>query len=331
MIAPSLEPPGGRAIHRRTTVQTVPTRHPGAFARPPSAGVGARLLVAGLAAQLLAACASNDVPTSPGPYRHIQLEGTLNTRDLGGYATEDGRRVRWGRLYRSDQLSRLEDEDVEVLRELGLNVVYDFRTDFEREDEADRVPDGVQLDLLTMSYPSMDPRAITRRILRGDASDNYFHRMLTRANRGFALEHGGELAALVRSLANPDGLPALFHCTYGKDRTGFAAAMVLDILGVPWETIVEDYLLSNVYLDSKISGMSRLIWFASLFRISREDARSLLGVDRAYIESARQAILEEFGTVEAYHAAIGLDDATLERLREALLEPMPAAPADPDG
>ncbi len=232
--------------------------------------------------------------------------------------------MRWGVLYRSDDLSRLDDDDVASVAELDLQVVYDFRTDHERQDAWDRLPPGIEIERLVMSHPSMDPKLITSRILRGDASDDYFEKMLARANRTFALEHGAELAALVRELARPGGLPALIHCTYGKDRTGFAAAMVLDTLGVPWETIVEDYLLSNVYLERNISSLSRLMWLASLFRISRESARSLLGVERSYLESARQSILEEYGSIEAYRAAIGLDAETVRRLRNALLEPAPS-------
>ncbi len=79
----------------------------------------------GVAFVLIAACATNHVPIEPGPRRHIALSGTLNTRDLGGYRTEDGRRVRWRQLYRSDQLSKLDDEDVEVVAKLGLRVVHD--------------------------------------------------------------------------------------------------------------------------------------------------------------------------------------------------------------
>jgi len=226
-------------------------------------------------------------------------------------------------LYRSDDLSALTNKDVEALAGRNLKVVYDFRTDSEREDSEDRLPTGVRPVRFTMSHPSMDPAQITRRILRGNADPDYFENLLVRANRTFVIEHGEELATLVRSLTVPQNLPALFHCTYGKDRTGFAAAMILTMLGVPWETVVEDYLASNVYLESEISSMSRLIWFASLFRISRESARDLLGVRRIYLESGRQAILDEYGSFEAHQAAIGLDEATLERLRDLLLEPVP--------
>ena len=283
------------------------------------------LLAFAVSAALLSCTTPPLPPESALGARRLPLEGTLNTRDLGGYLTEDGRRVRWGQLYRSDQLSDLADEDVDELAAIGLRTVFDLRTDPEREGRADRLPPSTELVHLTMSHPSMDSGDITGKILTGRASHNYFEMMLERANRSFALDHTSEIAALLRALAEPGALPALFHCTYGKDRTGFVSAMVLDILGVPWETIEADYLLSNVFLEEHTRRMSNLIWFASLFRISRASARDLLGVHPDYLESARSAIEEEYGSTEAYFLAIGVDEATQERLRDALLEPVPDA------
>ena len=290
---------------------------------PPGASRWLVLLLVVLLAST--ACATRDLPPGAGPPRLLPLSGTLNTRDLGGYETEDGRRVRMGRLYRSDQLSDLDRQDVARLEEIGLRTVFDLRTEAERHGEPDRLPAGTRLVPLTMSHPSMDPQVLANRILWGNVSEDYFEQMLVRANRTFALDHGRELAELVRDLVAADTFPALLHCTYGKDRTGFASAMILEILGVPWETVVEDYLLSNAYLKPRIDRTARLIWIGSRFRISRESARDLLGVNRAYLESARQAILDEHGSSSEYLKAIGLDDSTLERLRDALLEPDPAA------
>ncbi len=272
-----------------------------------------------LALLTLGACARS-LPPEAEPPRLVPLEGTLNTRDLGGYRSEDGRRVRWGHLYRSDQLPELDDDDVAELARLGIRRVFDLRTDFERQGQLDRLPPGVDELQLAIDYPSLDPRRLTRLILRGAAAPGYFEAMLARANRSFALEHGHQLSALANALAEPGALPALFHCTYGKDRTGFATAMIFEILGVPWEVVVEDYLLSNVYLGAEIDRLSRMIWLASLFRISRDDARDLLGVRRSYIEAARQAIVDEYGSMEAYLRAIGIAEETQLRLRAALLE-----------
>lgn len=273
-----------------------------------------------LALGLLAACATTRLPPEAGPPRHVSLDHTLNTRDLGGYATTDGRQIRWRMLYRSDELDRLDENDLQVLAARDLRTVIDFRTEAERDGREDRLPEGVEPVWIPISYPSMDPDRIARRILRGDAAEGYFEEMMQRANRSFALDHGPEMAAFVEKLAEPGALPALFHCTYGKDRTGFGAALVLDLMGVPWETIQQDYLLSNVYLAENIDRMARFIWLGSLFRISQSNARDLLGVRAQYIASARNATIEEYGSTEGYLRAFGVSDETLQRLREALIE-----------
>lgn len=274
------------------------------------------LLLAGLSA-----CASPPLPPEALPPRHVELDGTLNTRDLGGYETVDGRTVRWGQLFRSDQLSDLDRDDRAKLRARGLRQVIDFRIETERDGEEDRLPDGVAYVSLPMLYPEMDPEKVADRILAGDAEEGYFHDLLERANRSFALDHRAQLRQLLIGLAEPDGLPALFHCTYGKDRTGYAAALVLQLLGVPHETVVEDYLLTNAYLAPKIDGNSRWIWLGSLFRISRSNARDLLAAKEEYLETATRAVRERYGPLEVYvREGLGVPQETIDALRERLLE-----------
>ena len=267
------------------------------------------------------ACATPGLPPEAVPPRQIELDHTLNTRDLGGYLTEDGRQVRWGLLFRSDHLHDLEREDLETLEALGLRTVFDLRSAGEREGAEDRLPSQTSRVLLPILFPSMDPDVIAHRILSGDASEGYFNDLLQRANRSFVLEHGDQLAALVNQLSEPGVLPALFHCTHGKDRTGFASAFILRLLGVPWTTVRQDYLLSNVYLRSNTDRMARFIWLGSLFRISRANARDLLEVRAEYLESARSAVLEEYDSIPNYLRALGVRDETIDRLRSALLEP----------
>jgi protein-tyrosine phosphatase len=281
-------------------------------------GLAALLVLAGAA---LTDCTRPALPREAGPPRHVELHGALNTRDLGGYLTQDGRRVRWGLLFRSDRLSELNDGDVEALASLGLRRVYDLRSESERTHHEDRLPEDVASIALPISNPALDPDRLRSLILGGGAEEGEFHGLLLRANRSFVLDHEAEFGALIQALAQPGGLPALFHCTYGKDRTGFAAAVILSLLGVPWETAVEDYLLSNVTLAPEIERKSRLIRVGSLFRISRADARDLLGVKREYLESARRAAAERFGSIDAYlREGLGVSDETREKLQRALLE-----------
>jgi protein-tyrosine phosphatase len=125
-------------------------------------------------------------------------------------------------------------------------------------------------------------------------------------------------AVAIRELGKPGSLPALVHCTGGKDRTGFAAALLLLAVGVPRETAIEDYLLSNRYLAA----------FARVVRdgIEPELLRPVVEVRRAYIETSLEEVDRRYGSLDSYlHRGLGLDDAVLRRLREALLSRAPTA------
>jgi len=128
-------------------------------------------------------------------------------------------------------------------------------------------------------------------------------------------------AANLRDLGDPANLPTLFHCTAGKDRTGFAAALVLLALDVPREAAMRDYLLTNDFTRAK---MQRLLWtirFATLFRADPEDLRPLFEARESYLSTAFAAIDETVGGIDAYlRDALGVDDALRARLRANLLE-----------
>jgi protein-tyrosine phosphatase len=171
------------------------------------------------------------------PTRTIDLSGCFNFRDLGGYPTADGRRIRWRRLFRADGLSRLDAVDCGVLAELGLATVVDLRTVGEL-DERGQFPthhlevEYHHLPLTDVLPPDSDlaryaePAFVTSRYLQ-------------------MFDEGSEsIARAVEVLASPGALPAVFHCSAGKDRTGVLAALVLGFLGVPDEVIIEDYALS---------------------------------------------------------------------------------------
>ena len=255
--------------------------------------------------------------------RRLPLSGTHNFRDLGGYATQQGRRVRWGRLYRSDQLSKLSEQDLSRLSELGLKLVCDFRGASEREGAPTRLPDvkPPSVELLEIADERFDPKQLEHRILTGDLEGIDLADLLVQGNRAFATTYRDRYAQLLRRLADPAQLPALFHCTAGKDRTGFGAALVLLALGVPEETVFQDFMLSNLYSARHIERTLNGIRLASLLRTDPEIVRPLLSVRREYLATALRAATEQWGSIDGYlHEGLGLDDATLARLRANLLE-----------
>jgi protein-tyrosine phosphatase len=175
--------------------------------------------------------------------RRVAFEACFNFRDLGGYETGDGRRVRWGLLFRSDTLHRLTPSDADTFRALGLRTVIDLRSRMEIDDHGRvDVIDGEfawfnvpMLDNVKLAPP--DPSEPARPVPEPLAPGEGYFRIVE--------QFGGSLAQVFSLLSGGGALPAVFHCTSGKDRTGIVAALVLDVLGVPEDVIVEDYVLTE--------------------------------------------------------------------------------------
>lgn len=255
-------------------------------------------------------------------HRRLPVEGAANLRDLGGYSTRDGRTLRWGALYRSDALSDLSDEDVAYLDRLRLRQVVDFRSAAERERDPDRLPPGPRVVLRPIAGEGLDPRELQDRLLAGDVSSEQAAAWLVEGNRAFVEAFGDEYAGFLRDLADPARLPTLFHCTAGKDRAGYGAALVLLALDVPRETALRDYLLTNAFTEEKTRGLLRMIRIVSLLRTDPDDVRPLFEARESYLGAAFAAIDERYGGTDAYlRDALGIDAALRERLRANLLSP----------
>jgi len=254
--------------------------------------------------------------------RLLPLEGSHNFRDLGGYETEDGRFVRWGMLYRSDDLADLTDADLDYLAKLRIRWLCDFRSSEERADEPDRLPatDPPAVENLAITGTAMPPAELKRRIMSGDLDDIDIPGILIDGNRRFVTAFAHRYRTLFERIADPANLPALIHCTAGKDRTGLGASLILMALGVPRETAFADYLLTNHYTHEHIERTLFFIRVGSFFRTDPELLRPLLGVRREYLQSAFDAIEERHGTIDSYlREELGVTDLERGRLREMLL------------
>jgi protein-tyrosine phosphatase len=242
--------------------------------------------------------------------RRIELEGVSNFRDLGGYQTSAGDRVKWRTVFRSDTLASLTDRDVETVCGLGVNTAVDLRYGDERRLEPSRFLDHDQVEVLELgldqrpgasfldSFEAAPDAAATARTY---LMENY-------RNYPFLYAHG--YSTLMRRLA--DGERVIVHCTAGKDRAGTAAALVLSALGVPRETVFEDYLLTNSYWDR--GGRERP-------GMDAETVASIFSAREEYLQAAFSAIEDRCGTVQSYlEDVLGLDDAALRALRAACLD-----------
>ena len=238
----------------------------------------------------------------------VVLDGLHNFRDLGGYATTDGRCVRRGRVFRSDALHRMTAADVDRVRALGIVSVVDLRA----PDEVAHVGTGL-IDDLDARYHNLPTRPA---VLGADAPAG----PVTSAPErylGYLTEGPGSFAGLIALLADPAHTPAVFFCNAGKDRTGVAAAMVLGVCGVPDETVADDYARTQAALDA-IREASRRDYPADVKawrNLSPDMAHARAETMLAFLALLRDRI----GGWPAYLASLGVEATTLEAVRESLL------------
>jgi protein-tyrosine phosphatase len=241
--------------------------------------------------------------------RRLSLEGAINVRDIGGYPTLDGRRTRWGAILRGDSLHRLTESDQRILRETyGVRSIVDLR----RESERDFAP-SVYLDSTDVVYrplPIFDDTA---------GAPPAEPRTLELVYRGILDTRKERVGAVFRSLIEPRGLPALIHCTAGKDRTGLIIALILGLAGVSDAKIAEDYALTASYLTPEYYVEARGRAERAGYRW--EDYQKLLVCPPELMSDTLVYLRATYGSPSRYLAACGLSAIELSNLREAILEP----------
>ncbi len=247
--------------------------------------------------------------TADAPGRLITLEGAVNFRDLGGYATEDGQRTQWRLLFRADGLGELTDADRSVLRTLGIRTVIDLRSATELERgrfDVDAHPVAFHHFPFIEVLP--DAEEFDRR--PGLLGSQY---------REILRDAGPQIIAALDVLGAPGALPAVFHCTAGKDRTGVLAALVLSLLGVDERTVVADYALSG---EAMLRLRAKLILKYPEGRETLENIDEVFSADPGQMELLLDHLRDQYGSVEAYLAGLGARAGLIEALRAALLEPL---------
>lgn len=246
------------------------------------------------------------------------LKGAGNFRDLGGYGTGDGRIVKYNCVFRSNSLARLTDDDLTVLKEIDIKYVFDFRVKKEVELSPDRLPEDCDINYLNMPvvHGEFDAEVAMKRIQSGDTAWLTDEFMIEGYKKNID-EFADTWGAIVRHLADQKSLPLVFHCTAGKDRAGTCAALILLTLGVPEETVIYDYELTNIYLKEWVDMIRQTV------RSDGHDPESMdpfLVANRDYIVSLIEYIKEKYGCAEEYFSTkAGIDNETLIRLKQQLL------------
>ncbi|MGN6796266.1 MAG: tyrosine-protein phosphatase [Streptosporangiaceae bacterium] len=237
--------------------------------------------------------------------RHIAVAGTLNFRDTGGYPVTGGGSTRWRRLLRSDGLHRLDREGLRMLGALGLRTVLDLRTHAEAQIAPSPLDELARAGALTMQVSLIG------------ADLDALPAELTEIYDFIIDQRGSAIGAAIRSLARPGALPALVHCTAGKDRTGIVVAFALAAVGVPDEYLAADYALSGTYLDPQHTPAIGRVQEST--GLGERLTAALLASPPELITRAIGRARRQAGSVADYLARYGVTCAELTALRSALV------------
>ena len=243
------------------------------------------------------------------PTRSLPLAGATNFRDLGGYTGHGGRPVKWRRIFRSDHLAALTPEDQALLAQLGVARAVDFRGKAESAAYAYALP-GIAYHPLaiepTVVQRALDLQRTGRQLTAQDAVG-----LMQDTYRGFVHDNAPRFAELFKLLLASD-TPTVFHCTAGKDRTGFAAALILLTLGVPRDVVMHDYLLTNT-LYRRPEGMGS--------HAPEEVLAVLWRVQEEFLDAALHMVDNDFGGLQPYLVdVLGVDAAAQTELAGRYLQ-----------
>jgi len=272
---------------------------------------------------ILLAAGCGRAPSSVQAGRNLGIASVPNLRDLGGYRTADGKTVASGLVYRSNQLSDIPPADMEKLAGLGLKNAFDLRTAEERNKRPEELPKGVNyvvLDVLADS-PAAGPAQLEKlmgnpNVANTELGGGKVEAAFQASYREFVALPSArrEFGKLYLSLGDRQQVPALFHCTTGKDRTGWAAAAFLALMGVSKDKVYEDYLRSNDYI---LPAYKKAIDGFVAAGGNAEIPKAILGVKKEYLDAAFDEMQTKYGTIEKYFAeGLGIDAAKQQALRD---------------
>lgn len=233
--------------------------------------------------------ANQDIPG--GGMRRLPLAGAVNFRDLGGYRAGD-RRMRWNVLYRADSLADLTPDDLAAVGRLGLAKVIDFRLPAERAERPDRLPEGRPIREIELGFIPAGTLDMLHMVKAGTATSDAVKEHVRGHYRRFPIDHHDVYGRFLDEIIDAAGAPVLFHCTSGKDRTGFAAAVALMAAGVSRDDILDDYEITNAYRRDVSHFFSP--------STPADVPHTLTSAFRAYMEEALTTVDRVHGSTDAY-------------------------------
>ena len=228
-----------------------------------------------------------------------------NFRDFGGYKTQNGTSLKRGLLYRSGDLSKASNSDLDYIASLGINTVCDLRSEFERQKEPDRTPIAKPFTFFNIpmrpivDYHGRSLRRLFSLMFGSERKMDYIAESYL-AYREYATNYLPQLKALFHRISNPENLPLLVHCSAGKDRTGVVSSLIQLVLGVPFDTVMEDYLITNENLDAYTQEIYRRLSKLAYFGVPWRMYAPLFDARSDYLSAALSQVKEEFGVLDQW-------------------------------
>ncbi|PNW29091.1 tyrosine-protein phosphatase [Formosa algae] len=252
--------------------------------------------------------------------REIDFENTVNFRDIGGIKTVNGKHTKWGMLFRSGELSELTDADLAYMESLNIKTILDLRTDEEIEDKPDMYPAGVKWKHLPIGDlgNKADMNKMMDTIRNADPETFDGGKLMEELSVKF-INSKTNFKALFAELLSQDGdrTPLLFHCTAGKDRTGFSSAFILRALGVDKNTIIDEYTLSNYYrYEYNEETVEKA---AKFYGLDQRILRPMMSVRPEWLKKGFDEIDKQYGSFDNYLLEIGVDSTAKANLRAKFL------------
>ncbi len=242
------------------------------------------------------------------------LKGAPNFRPITGLKSNT--------IYRSNELSSLTDEDLKELKHLKIRTIIDLRTPNERKSRLDRITSdlGIQQISIPMLQLNQDVGHLKLfSYLFKNARTLDFKKYIKDFYTIIAYERTLQLKRALNILADPNNIPAVIHCTVGKDRTGFIAALLQKLTNVPDEVILEDYLKTNELMKDHVMKFMRYLQLLSLYRISRKRILPLFQVQDDYLRDILKDVENKHQTIENYLLKVcQLDQKTIDSLKKIL-------------
>lgn len=260
-------------------------------------------------------------PANPTTSTLLPLQGAFNFRDMGGLRTADGRKVKSGILFRAAELTGLTPEDLALLEPYGIKHVFDYRNRGEAEEKPDpRIAGAVNVRVPANEAAEQAPHVTIEQLFASGRHKAFSEDMLDKLYVGLPIGNAS-YKKLMALLSEPEAnLPLVHHCAGGRDRTGVGSMLILMTLGVPYETILEDFLYSNVTLEAFHQAMFDM---ASKY-ISAEELRALeqaMRLQERYLNASLDSIERTYGTIERYLAEeFGIDADVRARIQAYCLE-----------